>query len=172
MVISWKRVFPDGRPDQYLATGSYSMNRERVTVEPRENIGSTLIITLAKESDVGEYVCEVSSNPPATLRHHVSIIVPPSVNILRPENANPEEIRLRAGEELALVCSGNGDPFPTITWTREKKRMPDGKSFVQSDTIIYKNVTRKFSGNYVCEGNNGPGRTARDSIKVNVLRKH
>ncbi len=28
----------------------------------------------ANETDVGEYVCEVSSYPPATLRHHVSLI--------------------------------------------------------------------------------------------------
>ncbi len=35
---------------------------------------STLVIALAKKSDIGEYLCEVSSNPPATLRHEVSVI--------------------------------------------------------------------------------------------------
>ncbi len=36
--------------------------------------GSTLVIALARRSDIGEYLCEVSSNPPALLRHVVSII--------------------------------------------------------------------------------------------------
>ena len=33
-----------------------------------------ILFQFANETDAGEYVCEVSSNPPATLRHHVSLI--------------------------------------------------------------------------------------------------
>ncbi len=152
---------------------------ERFTLDSQENIGSTLIVTLAKEEDIGDYECIVSSNPPATLKHTVSIIVPPRVTITRPEDPNAvldagevvieDEIRLRAGDDLSLFCRGTGDPEPVITWTRERKRMPDGNSFIRGGRIYYGNVTRKHSGHYVCEGDNGPGRTARDSIKVNVL---
>ena len=40
----------------------------------------------------------------------------PSVNILKP----PDDIyRIYHGEELALVCRGEGDPEPTISWKRE-----------------------------------------------------
>ena len=49
--------------------------------------------------------------------------------------------------------------------------MPDGRSYIEGPQIIYRNITRKFAGNYICEGSNGPGATARDSLKVNVLRE-
>ena len=74
MVISWKKR--DGSKDQYLATGSHLLtgdDRIQVELDP-DNLGSTLVVTLAKTTDVGQYICEVSSNPPAVLRHKVSII--------------------------------------------------------------------------------------------------
>jgi len=76
MVISWKKADPDGSNLQYLATGSHSLSRDsRISVEEATNgKGSTLVISFANDQDVGEYICEVSSNPPATLRHHVSLI--------------------------------------------------------------------------------------------------
>ena len=33
-----------------------------------------MVIALAETNDMGDYICEVSSNPPATLRHKVSVI--------------------------------------------------------------------------------------------------
>jgi len=50
--------------------------------------------------------------------------------------------------------------------------MPDGRSSVKGREIIYKNVTRKHSGHYLCTGSNGPGQNDEDSVKVNVLRKY
>ena len=78
---------------------------------------------------------------------------------------------LGLGQELALVCEGDGDPKPSLRWTRRRKRMPDGRVYVEGNQIIFKNVTRKHSGTYVCQGSNGPGEPAVDSIKVEVLRK-
>ncbi len=49
--------------------------------------------------------------------------------------------------------------------------MPDGRSHVNGRQILYKNVTRKHSGQYVCAGSNGPGEDATDTVKVNVLRE-
>jgi hypothetical protein len=37
--------------------------------------------------------------------------------------------------------------------------------------VLYTDVTRKHSGTYICMGSNGPGKTAEDSVKVNVLRE-
>jgi len=117
MVISWKKSDGQGGPLQYLATGTHRLTSDtRVSVEESNEQGSTLVISFANDQDVGDYVCEVSSNPPATLRHHVSLIVHPSVSILKP----PEDTyRIYNGEELALVCKGEGDPAPTLSWKRE-----------------------------------------------------
>ena len=75
MVISWKKSDGQGGPLQYLATGTHRLTSDtRVSVEEANEHGSTLVISFANDQDVGDYVCEVSSNPPATLRHHVSLI--------------------------------------------------------------------------------------------------
>ena len=39
------------------------------------------------------------------------ILVPPTVQILKPTD---DVYRVHAGQELALVCRGSGDPTPTI----------------------------------------------------------
>jgi len=38
---------------------------------------------------------------------------------LRDEEDSKDEIRLRPGDDLALICEGRGDPEPKITWTRK-----------------------------------------------------
>ena len=55
--------------------------------------------------------------------------------------------------------------------TFQKKRMPDGHNYIEANQIIYKNVTRKHSGTYICEGSNGPGQIVSDEIQVDILRK-
>ncbi len=75
MVISWKKSDANGGSLNYLATGTHRLTQDtRVSVEESNDKGSTLVISFANDQDVGDYVCEVSSNPPATLRHHVALI--------------------------------------------------------------------------------------------------
>ena len=54
----------------------------------------------------------------------------------------------------------------------QSKRMPDGHEKIYGAQVIYSNVTRKHSGTYVCEGSNGSGYIATDTIKIDVIRKH
>ncbi len=49
--------------------------------------------------------------------------------------------------------------------------MPDGRGKVTGGKVLYENVTRKHSGHYICEGRNGPGKSAKDVVRINVLRK-
>ena len=49
--------------------------------------------------------------------------------------------------------------------------MPDGHNYIEANQIVYKNVTRKHSGTYICEGSNGPGQIVTDNIQVDILRK-
>ena len=48
--------------------------------------------------------------------------------------------------------------------------MPDGHNYIEANQIVYKNVTRKHSGTYICEGSNGPGQIVTDQIQVDILR--
>ena len=50
--------------------------------------------------------------------------------------------------------------------------MPDGHEKINAVQVIYRNVTRKHSGTYICEGSNGSGYIATDAIKIDVIRKY
>jgi len=50
--------------------------------------------------------------------------------------------------------------------------MPDGRNSITGNEVIFKNVNRKYSGTYICEGSNGSGLIVNDSITVDVLRKN
>ena len=58
-----------------------------------------------------------------------------------------------------------------ISFQFQRKRMPDGHNKIYGAQVIYSNVTRKHSGTYVCEGSNGSGFIAKDTIKIDVIRK-
>ena len=75
MVIMWKKTDEHGGNQEYIATGRTKLSvNPRIRMESVNDQGSTLVIDFVTEEDVGHYVCEISSNPPATLRHQVSLI--------------------------------------------------------------------------------------------------
>ena len=85
--------------------------------------GSVLAITLAQKEDLGEYICEVSSQPPVELKHSVSLLRKPKVEILTDSEMQNENgikiLTVKAGDDLKLVCEGSGDPQPALKWTRQ-----------------------------------------------------
>ena len=135
-----------------------------------------------------------------TVRHQLSILSPPTATILMEEDSHDRKYKIDAGQELALVCHGTGDPEPVLKWRREvsiperatstsiisyllgaiqtsfslvlqRKRLPDGRNELIGSQVIYQNVTRKHSGTYICEASNGPGQSAIDSVVIDVLRE-
>jgi len=168
MVTMWKLVngSADHLSPSYLTTGKQKLTSDpNIRLEEIRHHGSTLIIDQMSPDSVGYYVCEVSSSPPASLRHELSILSPPTATILKEERT----YKIDAGRELALVCTGTGDPKPVIKWKRERKRLPDGRNEIEASQMVFQNVTRKHSGTYICEASNGPGQTAIDSVVIDVL---
>jgi len=174
MVTSWKKVDPRAAQNAasatYLTTGKHKLTGDpNVRLEDVSQEGSTLVIDRVNRASLGDYVCEVSSDPPATLRHQLSILSPPTATILMEEDSHDRKYKIDAGQELALVCHGTGDPEPELKWRRERKRLPDGRNELVGSQVIYQNVTRKHSGTYICEASNGPGQSAIDSVIIDVL---
>lgn len=174
MTTSWKKVDPraahNAASATYLTTGKHKLTGDpNVRLEDVSQEGSTLVIDRVNRASLGDYVCEVSSNPPATLRHQLSILSPPTATILMEEDSHDRKYKIDAGQELALVCHGTGDPEPVLKWRRERKRLPDGRNELIGSQVIYQNVTRKHSGTYICEASNGPGQSAIDSVIIDVL---
>ena len=69
--------------------------------------------------------------------------------------SSTEESIVNAGENLTLTCKADGDPQPTITWTR------DGVSenqFRKTENVLQlSNVQTKDVGSYRCSVANGYG---------------
>ena len=75
MTITWKKTDINGNNLEYLATGRHKLKaNSRMSLENLNDQGSTLALDFVTREDVGYYICEISSSPPVTLRHQVSLI--------------------------------------------------------------------------------------------------
>ena len=67
MVLSWRRV--NNGTNSYIATGTLMMLDNKRFSVLSSTTSSTLLITLATPEDAGQYICEISSNPPVHMTH-------------------------------------------------------------------------------------------------------
>lgn len=161
MVVSWGRV--KGTNTSYLATGTVVMVQDRRVSVETSPTSSTLLIIRAERKDEGEYICQVSSQPPVHIKLSLRLKVPASLEIL---GVNSGKLKLKQGNELALVCKGEGQPPPVISWRREGKPLPDGSLVLHADQIIYTRVTADHSGTYTCSAGHNK---VNQSVEVTVL---
>eukprot|EP00090_Calanus_glacialis_P006255 TRINITY_DN1488_c0_g1_i3.p2 TRINITY_DN1488_c0_g1~~TRINITY_DN1488_c0_g1_i3.p2 ORF type:complete len:238 (-),score=70.33 TRINITY_DN1488_c0_g1_i3:720-1433(-) len=117
MILSWRRLINNS--SAYIATGSILMERDKRFSVLTSTTSSMLLITLMTPKDTGEYVCEVSSTPPVHIKHWLKMKAPPSVAILGKPSSG--QFTIQSGEELGLVCRGEGEPAPVLAWKREVK---------------------------------------------------
>lgn len=164
MVLSWKKMLDSG--PTFLSMGDTLILRQpRLSLQVTPS-SSTLTLALVEEGDTGAYLCEVSSQPPITQQHRVEIRPPAQVSILRRPPSG--KIELKAGERLLLECKGHGDPAPSLQWSRDSSRLPDGSTRAGQAVLDYLAVDRKHAGTYTCTGDNGFGEPSRDSVLVQV----
>ena len=71
MVLSWKRVV--NGTTNYIATGKLVMLDNKRFSVLTSTASSTLLITLAAREDGGQYMCEISSNPPVHMTHWLKL---------------------------------------------------------------------------------------------------
>ena len=127
-VVSWTKLF-----DQ-LPTG-------RATVE-----GQTLTITKADRKDAGAYIC-TASNAMGTTHAMTTLII----NVVPQFTVKPpEKIVRHLGQSVTLNCSADGDPIPSITWTRCKGEIPEGRTQVTDGRLTINRLTAEDSGTYTC----------------------
>lgn len=165
-----------------IAMGDSIVNNEmrkdkRATVTSVENgtdAGSVLLIGVATPEDEGTYVCQIQNEKMTEVKHYVTIVTPPTVEISSPgdgdviSSTSQTILNAKKGDDVTLTCTGEGTPEPTITWTRMGKKMPDGSPSRSETEIMYTKVTRKHEGTYKCTASNGGGSDAYKTIKVVV----
>ena len=71
MVLSWRRII--NNTSHYIATGHLVMVSDPRVTLLTSTTSSTLLISLVNTSDAGQYLCEVSSSPPAHINHWIKI---------------------------------------------------------------------------------------------------
>ena len=127
-VISWTKLF-----DQ--------IPTERAVVE-----GQTLTIVKAKKKDAGTYICS-ATNFMGTSHAMTTLII----NIVPQFTVRPPKMIERyLGQSVTLNCSADGHPVPSITWSRCKGHIPEGRAQVESGQLKIDSLTAEDSDTYTC----------------------
>ena len=70
------------------------------------------------------------------------------------------------GNDLNLYCKANGQPVPSIAWTKSGKTLQTGN---ETNTLQLTNIQRSDGGNYVCTAKNMAG-SASFNVLVRIVR--
>ncbi|XP_067030254.1 fibroblast growth factor receptor-like isoform X2 [Acropora muricata] len=129
-------------------------NRFNVTWVPNK---LTLILLNVTSAEEGEYRCEVlavgSSVQTWARAIQVSLLVPASITEITGKN-------VIEGENLALKCFVEGEPEPSITWTR----LSDNSIVI----MPLNNFSRHDVRDYKCTADNGVGTPATRNVIIDV----
>ncbi|XP_073987236.1 protein amalgam isoform X2 [Rhodnius prolixus] len=140
-----------------------------VKVSPDERFrlvdGYNLEIRDVQTQDAGNYVCQIATLQPLEITHTVEILVPPRIH--QTTSGNPIEVK--KGSMVTLECRADGNPVPTITWTRKNNLLPSGDKTVEGPTITISRANRHDAGIYQCSASNNVGQPAVREIQLNVL---
>uniref|UniRef100_A0A3Q3D1U1 Roundabout guidance receptor 1 n=1 Tax=Hippocampus comes TaxID=109280 RepID=A0A3Q3D1U1_HIPCM len=128
--------------------------------------GGKLMITNARKSDAGKYVC-VGTNMVGERESEIA-----ELTVLE----RPSFVR-RPGSQVVLVdqsvefrCEARGDPVPTVRWRKDDGDLPKARYEIREDhTLKIRRLTSADVGSYTCVAENMVGKAeASASLTVHV----
>uniref|UniRef100_A0A3P9JGK6 Roundabout, axon guidance receptor, homolog 1 (Drosophila) n=1 Tax=Oryzias latipes TaxID=8090 RepID=A0A3P9JGK6_ORYLA len=156
---------PRGHPEPTISWKKDGVNiddrDERITIR-----GGKLMITNARKSDAGKYVC-VGTNMVGERDSEVA-----ELTVLE----RPSFVR-RPGSQVVLVdqsvefrCEARGDPVPTVRWRKDDGELPKGRYEIREDhTLKIRRLTSADVGSYTCVAENMMGKAeASATLTVHV----
>uniref|UniRef100_A0AAZ3PMS6 Roundabout, axon guidance receptor, homolog 1 (Drosophila) n=1 Tax=Oncorhynchus tshawytscha TaxID=74940 RepID=A0AAZ3PMS6_ONCTS len=156
---------PRGHPEPSISWKKDGANiddrDERITIR-----GGKLMITNARKSDAGKYVC-VGTNMVGERESEIA-----ELTVLE----RPSFVK-RPGSQVVLVdqsvefrCEARGDPVPTVRWRKEDGELPKGRYEIREDhTLKIRRLTSADMGSYTCVSENMVGRAeASATLTVHV----
>ncbi|XP_055752634.1 roundabout homolog 1-like isoform X5 [Salvelinus fontinalis] len=156
---------PRGHPEPSISWKKDGANiddrDERITIR-----GGKLMITNARKSDAGKYVC-VGTNMVGERESEIA-----ELTVLE----RPSFVK-RPGSQVVLVdqsvefrCEARGDPVPTVRWRKDDGDLPKGRYEIREDhTLKIRRLTSADVGSYTCVAENMVGRAeASATLTVHV----
>ncbi|XP_045930679.1 roundabout homolog 1 isoform X5 [Micropterus dolomieu] len=157
---------PRGHPEPTISWKKDGINiddrDERITIR-----GGKLMITNARKSDAGKYVC-VGTNMVGERESEIA-----ELTVLE----RPSFVR-RPGSQVVLVdqsvefrCEARGDPVPTVRWRKDDGDLPKGRYEIREDhTLKIRRLTSADVGSYTCVAENMVGKAeASATLTVHVV---
>uniref|UniRef100_A0A1B0DJ80 Ig-like domain-containing protein n=1 Tax=Phlebotomus papatasi TaxID=29031 RepID=A0A1B0DJ80_PHLPP len=118
-----------------------------------------------RTSDTGKYICQLSSMNPREVIHTLVVLVPPKITFMTPA----ARMEVAKGSTVYLECHGDGNPAPTISWSRKNDVMPNGESSNEKEIIEIRNADRTAIGMYKCSADNHVGTPDTREVEVSVI---
>uniref|UniRef100_A0A3Q1GD51 Roundabout, axon guidance receptor, homolog 1 (Drosophila) n=1 Tax=Acanthochromis polyacanthus TaxID=80966 RepID=A0A3Q1GD51_9TELE len=156
---------PRGHPEPTISWKKDGTNiddrDERITIR-----GGKLMITNARKTDAGKYVC-VGTNMVGERESEIA-----ELTVLE----RPSFVR-RPGSQVVLVdqsvefrCEARGDPVPTVRWRKDDGDLPKGRYEIREDhTLKIRRLGSADVGSYTCVAENMVGKAeASATLTVHV----
>ncbi|XP_029699238.1 roundabout homolog 1 isoform X4 [Takifugu rubripes] len=157
---------PRGHPEPTISWKKDGVNiddrDERITIR-----GGKLMITNARKSDAGKYVC-VGTNMVGERESEIA-----ELTVLE----RPSFVR-RPSSQVVLVdqsvefrCEARGDPVPTVRWRKDDGDLPKGRYEIREDhTLKIRRLISADVGSYTCVAENMVGKAeASATLTVHVV---
>ncbi|XP_058490709.1 roundabout homolog 1 isoform X5 [Solea solea] len=157
---------PRGHPEPTISWRKDGVNiddrDERITIR-----GGKLMITNARKSDAGKYVC-VGTNMVGERESEIA-----ELTVLE----RPSFVR-RPSSQVVLVqqsvefrCEARGDPVPTVRWRKDDGDLPKGRFEIREDhTLKIHRLISADVGSYTCVAENLVGKAeASATLTVHVV---
>uniref|UniRef100_A0A672FAA7 Roundabout, axon guidance receptor, homolog 1 (Drosophila) n=1 Tax=Salarias fasciatus TaxID=181472 RepID=A0A672FAA7_SALFA len=156
---------PRGHPEPTISWKKDGVNiddrDERITIR-----GGKLMITNARKTDAGKYVCvgtnmvgeRESEIAELTVLERPSFVRRPSTHVVLVD------------QSVEFRCEARGDPVPTVRWRKDDGELPKGRYEIREDhTLKIRRLVAADVGSYTCVAENMVGKAeASATLTVHV----
>nr|XP_012216576.1 PREDICTED: lachesin-like isoform X1 [Linepithema humile] len=151
--VAWLRV--DTQTILTIANHVITKNH-RIGVTHSEHKTWLLHIRDVRESDRGNYMCQINTDPMKSQIGYLEVVVPPDIL----DYPTSTDMVVREGSNVSLRCEATGSPKPNITWRREDSELiilGNSQEVPTVDGSIFNitKVNRLQMGAYLCIATNG-----------------